>query len=451
MRPLTILLEQWQRDLRFAVRSIRRSPGFAAGVVLTLALGLGMNAVVCLATRQWRIEPRQLPDHVIAHAVAHPRRLLGIHQRAEDLLPRAPRPERPGGSCARCGPARLPPMAGPRGGGGSRRQGRAGPAVRRGKPRERRRIGLPPGIPRRAAEREVAGGDVQRRANSSISCASRLPSPMTGRFRMGAGSDEGEAGRRVDGEPGQQANQDGLVVEIVLEPEHHLVVLVGGREAGRPRRPRSPRAPAGGSASKACARKGPTGSRTSPRPARPVSGPCRAGRATPGSRRARHRRGDRATMSVPQRMWSIAGAARYSSSPLLIRKTWPSGWRTCISRTFQGSSVAGRCTSMPDFQAMPVDRVDVIHPDRHPDAFVARSLAVVQSRGGDRTSPRPPWPSWQRKISHLPEQTAPKRRRVCPSPSPSSSPASRTRRSSPGCRRRSRIGVSALAIMRSRS
>src|SRR5215467_5608170 len=31
----------------------------------------------------------------------------------------------------------------------------------------------------------------------------------------------------------------------------------------------------------------------------------------------------------------------------LIRKTCPSGWRTCISRTFQGISVGGQVTSSP--------------------------------------------------------------------------------------------------------
>jgi TonB family protein len=38
---------------------------------------------------------------------------------------------------------------------------------------------------------------------------------------------------------------------------------------------------------------------------------------------------------------------RYSSIALLIRNTWPSGCRTCISRTFHGISVGGHVTSRP--------------------------------------------------------------------------------------------------------
>jgi len=33
--------------------------------------------------------------------------------------------------------------------------------------------------------------------------------------------------------------------------------------------------------------------------------------------------------------------------PLLMRKTWPSGWRTCISRTFHGMSVGGKVIPTP--------------------------------------------------------------------------------------------------------
>src|SRR5579859_3244282 len=39
-------LEVFSQDLRYALRSIRRQPGLALAAVLTLALGLGVNAGV---------------------------------------------------------------------------------------------------------------------------------------------------------------------------------------------------------------------------------------------------------------------------------------------------------------------------------------------------------------------------------------------------------------------
>ena len=60
-------IENLLRDLRYAVRQLKRSPGYAVVTVLTLALGIGANSAIFLLT--WSIVLKSLP-------VPHPEQLI---------------------------------------------------------------------------------------------------------------------------------------------------------------------------------------------------------------------------------------------------------------------------------------------------------------------------------------------------------------------------------------
>src|SRR5688500_15257072 len=68
-------------DLRYAVRSLRRTPGFTAAAVLTLAIGIGANTAIF-----------SIVDHVILRPLAYddPDRLYVIHESVPKLAHIAP-------------------------------------------------------------------------------------------------------------------------------------------------------------------------------------------------------------------------------------------------------------------------------------------------------------------------------------------------------------------------
>jgi len=69
-RRVNLLSDLWI-DLRYAVRTVEKSPGFAAVVILAIALGIGVNTAIFTLLNSLALRPLPVPDS---------RRVVGIYQ-----------------------------------------------------------------------------------------------------------------------------------------------------------------------------------------------------------------------------------------------------------------------------------------------------------------------------------------------------------------------------------
>jgi predicted permease len=65
------LIENLMRDLRFALRMLRKSPGFTAVAVATLAMAIGANAVVFSVLNALILHPLHVPDAETLYGIQH--------------------------------------------------------------------------------------------------------------------------------------------------------------------------------------------------------------------------------------------------------------------------------------------------------------------------------------------------------------------------------------------
>lgn len=62
-------LDSWTQDVRYAVRGLRRSPGFAVAVIAAIGLGIGLNTTLFTVFNAYALRPHAVRDPYSLHAV----------------------------------------------------------------------------------------------------------------------------------------------------------------------------------------------------------------------------------------------------------------------------------------------------------------------------------------------------------------------------------------------
>ena len=81
-------MELFLRDLKFALRSVRRGRGILAVMVVVLALGIGANAAIFSVVRSVLLQPLSYPsaDRLVALPARHRPNEMGAEVSVADLL-----------------------------------------------------------------------------------------------------------------------------------------------------------------------------------------------------------------------------------------------------------------------------------------------------------------------------------------------------------------------------